>query len=175
MIKKCIFLDSPRSCATAELKGTNGFAKILFQTTLFISLWVLVFILSNAAAMTISTDTTKNTLSDYEYQHRIIVIQQNEVFPLESVIQLYNENKAGIAERKIKLLVLTKNKVMDVGDEVKESHLKVAELKSRVRDKTLILIGLDGGTKTYYDTLDMKMIFADIDGMPMRRAEMRRR
>lgn len=125
--------------------------------------------------MTISFETTKNTLSDYKYQHRIVVVQQSEVLPLESVVQLYNENKAGIAERKIKLLFLTNNKVMDVGDEVKESHLSVAMLKTRIRDKTLILIGLDGGTKTYYDRLDIKMIFADIDGMPMRRAELRRR
>lgn len=38
-----------------------------------------------------------------------------------------------------------------------------------------LLIGLDGGIKARYEKLDWEAIFVRIDGMPMRRAEFRRR
>jgi hypothetical protein len=48
-----------------------------------------------------------------------------------------------------------------------------SELRKRLSGKQSILIGLDGGTKSAYTLnngqIDIKQVFADVDGMPMRR------
>ena len=48
-----------------------------------------------------------------------------------------------------------------------------SELRKRLNGKQSILIGLDGGTKSAFTLssgqIDIEQVFADIDGMPMRR------
>ncbi|AEP28346.1 hypothetical protein GNIT_0192 [Glaciecola nitratireducens FR1064] len=50
----------------------------------------------------------------------------------------------------------------------------VSELRKRLNGKQSILIGLDGGTKSAFTLssgrIDIEQVFADIDGMPMRKA-----
>lgn len=142
----------------------------------FVSLYLLLFTAFNAYTFNMNTTAKipSKSLSDYLYQYRIIVIQGNESISLESVNKAYIANKAGIKDRKIKLLFLTANKVFEITEDKQDSGLTFAEVKPRMRDKALILIGLDGGTKNFYERFDLQMIFADIDGMPMRQAELRR-
>lgn len=142
----------------------------------FVSLYFLLFTAFNAYTFNMNTTAKipSKSLSDYLYQYRIIVIQGNESISLESVNKAYIANKAGIKDRKIKLLFLTANKVFEITEDKQDSGLTFAEVKPRMRDKALILIGLDGGTKNFYERFDLQMIFADIDGMPMRQAELRR-
>lgn len=50
---------------------------------------------------------------------------------------------------------------------------ELSSIQQRLRGRKIILIGLDGGIKAGYDHFDLKEIFKEIDGMPMRRAELR--
>ncbi|MDT0594891.1 DUF4174 domain-containing protein [Glaciecola petra] len=146
------------------------------RTNRFIGLYILLFTAFNAYTFNMNTTAKipSKSLNDYLYEYRVVVIQGSEQLALEWVNQRYIANKAGIIERKIKLLYLTNGKVLDIGEDKQDSGLTLADVKPRMQDKALILIGLDGGTKSFYERFDLQMIFADIDGMPMRRAQLRR-
>lgn len=67
---------------------------------------------------------------------------------------------------------------------IKDRHLKFipadtslrAQYKIKPEQLTVVLIGKDGGEKSRQtDQIDLKKFFALIDGMPMRREEMRRK
>jgi 2-keto-3-deoxy-galactonokinase len=86
-------------------------------------------------------------------------------------------HKKGIEDRKLKVIIYTTSAASDaISGALIE--LDLVELKRRLENKQSILIGLDGGTKSFYDIdasgIDIKQVFADIDGMPMRRAELKR-
>lgn len=55
----------------------------------------------------------------------------------------------------------------------KQTAYSVSELRKRLNGRQSILIGLDGGTKSAFTLnsgqIDIEQVFADIDGMPMRR------
>lgn len=88
--------------------------------------------------------------------------EQNEV--LAQQLQLMNEDKAGLEERDIKIVVVEKGNLL-----VKRFKVKAAEF-------TVILVGKDGTEK--YRTnklLQPAFLFAIIDAMPLRKVEMNKK
>lgn len=75
------------------------------------------------------------------------------------------KDRNGLEERDIIIHLFEKDSAKD---KVKEYHIRAAKAF------TIILIGKDGGEKLRFDSvLSTKKLFAAIDAMPMRKAEMK--
>lgn len=94
-------------------------------------------------------------------------------------LQLLHDNEAELIDRDLVIYRLVDQKaIAPKGQAMKTEWAN--ELTGRYKqDKTsffFVLIGKDGGVKLRSDqVVEMKKLFALIDGMPMRRAEMRRK
>lgn len=88
-------------------------------------------------------------------------------------------DKAGLEERKIIIYLIDKQLVTQVNGEnqaTKSGSTFYEKYKQTDADFEVVLIGLDGGEKLRQaDILTRQKLYALIDGMPMRRAEMRRK
>lgn len=117
-------------------------------------------------------------LSKHQWQHRLILVISNELDqPLvqQQLSTLYS-NEEGLAERKLKIYqVLPKQFRLDQ-QEWQDSDQLYLQFHQNNEPFMVILIGLDGGIKLKRtELLNTNELFALIDGMPMRRAEMRRK
>lgn len=150
---------------------------ILFSSFLFLGF-------SNAAGAVVSTSSLPKTfakqnacvdLASFTWQHRVLITQVNSSH-LSSLLNLLSKNDEALIERKLAVFIVGNNKVARYHNSSKFENtgkpICIAEANARMRNKHTILIGLDGGTKGVYSELDLRAIFADIDGMPMRRGEL---
>jgi len=121
--------------------------------------------------MTNVQETT--SLREQKWEKRVVIFKgSNE--ELSAKVALLAQNKAEIAERRLLIFAVSDGKTLlfdERGEFSETSLVSVQEATSRLRDQNCILIGLDGGIKEVYGDLALTQIFADIDGMPMRRAE----
>jgi len=111
------------------------------------------------------------------WQSRVIVHLAENEKQAALVVAQAQEHTTQLTDRRLQLIVLSsdgnllhpmsESGAIDERDKVIFSQLKAPG--------QTILIGLDGGVKNYYQTIDWPAIFNDIDGMPMRRAELRQR
>ncbi|SFR42066.1 protein of unknown function [Marinobacter daqiaonensis] len=114
---------------------------------------------------------TMNSLSDLQWQNRIILVGNPE--SKGEAIEALNRFRDGIEERDIAWFV--------VDEESVESNINglTAALSESVRARLnegqteVILIGKDGGVKDRGRQLDMDHLFSLIDSMPMRIREMK--
>ncbi|MGB3724541.1 MAG: DUF4174 domain-containing protein [Glaciecola sp.] len=114
------------------------------------------------------------TLNDAKWQHRVLVVKTNNEAELNKLTGILAKHAAAIHERRLIVFALSNKDVLAFTDHSLEvSNIQANELLSRLRDKKVLLIGLDGGSKTVYDELTLKQVFAQIDGMPMRQRELR--
>ncbi len=112
-------------------------------------------------------------LASLNWQNRIIITQTNSA-KLPELLSLLQSHALFLQERKIATFIVLNDQVYvytNNGTVLNSTLLSLSEAHSRLRDKHSILIGLDGGTKGVYDSLDLQRVFADIDAMPMRRSE----
>ena len=121
-------------------------------------------------------------LSDYQWKNRVLIIKYNDHSK-----DLFKEQRAflegeakGLKERKM-LLVFCKDNDCTFKDYVKDEvytlqNGKRVKLDFPWKDKAtfeLVLLGLDGGVKFRKDSpITSEELYAIIDGMPMRRAEL---
>ncbi len=111
---------------------------------------------------------------------------------LKVLISQFNQHLPALAERKLVIFIQYRSAIYLLDTSGMTSHASEKEhltasnlqavkyLKSEfdrlIRTKYSVLVGLDGGVKSFYSIeegkLDLKRVFADIDGMPMRRAEL---
>lgn len=117
----------------------------------------------------LSYSASNSALHDLRWQARIIITKIASEESLSEVKQTYLINKQAFDERQIIIFAVTDNKFDVFGELTKQ--IKQAEILERLNKAHTLLIGLDGGNKVVYDSFDVRQIFADIDGMPMRRAE----
>jgi len=119
-------------------------------------------------------------LEQHQWKNRILIIKtkqdSNNVFDKQLAEVL--SDKKGIIERK--LIIYTANdailKMLDFSKnkEIKISNVKDGILKPK-ENFEILLIGLDGGIKLKQDEfLALENLFSLIDGMPMRRRELKR-
>lgn len=126
----------------------------------------------------------KRSLADWQWQYRVLLIDVRDLHSSKPLLMELSEHRQEMFERKLKVLLLNEHAVKEVvfadNDKVVPTHFAFAEIQKRLHSKSSILIGLDGGTKSFYDwpaaisPIDLMQVFADIDGMPMRRQEMQR-
>lgn len=87
------------------------------------------------------------------------------------------EAGAGVAERRLAVYIVEMDRVFTTfGAPAPDAEADTLRRRFRVPDDTfrVVLVGLDGGTKlTVDEPLTMERLFATIDGMPMRRQELR--
>ena len=96
-------------------------------------------------------------------QRQILIFGNDEHLSLvQQQISLFNKEVEGIKERDIKITIVSKDDLLN-----KKYHIKT-------RLFTVILLGKDGTEKFRTDKLLLpKKLFAIIDAMPMRQAEMK--
>lgn len=120
------------------------------------------------------------SLSSHQWNDRLVVIlaqdQSNQLF--QDQLSEFRESEPGITERRIVLYQSLPGRFQrgilrdEQWEESEELYQHLKELDSEFE---VILIGLDGGVKLRKaELLTCKELFAIIDQMPMRRAEMKR-
>lgn len=140
-----------------------------------IFLWIFTLHILTAIATT--KFISQNFLSDFKWQHRLLIIQvdsESKLSTLRDEIQYYSSD---FDARKLLMLIRIKNKVwildastaQTVSPQLSE---QVLETINQNLDNVL-LIGLDGGIKNRYpaNTFSLEQVFNEIDLMPMRRWE----
>lgn len=116
------------------------------------------------------------SLDSFLWEKRILLIdgiRQDS----EAVTSMLESGEAGIEERHIAWFVIGPDAVLSnlpvpLAGSFRETLW--TEFFEEEESKRVVLIGKDGGVKAVYKKLDLEAIFIRIDGMPMRRAEMRR-
>lgn len=112
-------------------------------------------------------------LSSLKWSNRIILVNSNE-YPEQFISRLESRN-SDIVERDIVWFLFYKNRIAtNYSGEIAQRFS--TSIKSRYfEDITTraVLLGKDGGVKDVAQELDLSGLFALIDGMPMRRAEIK--
>lgn len=130
-----------------------------------------------ALVLSLNTLTTHgaemNTLSDYQWKTRLIVVRASsdsigEIGALRSV-------RAAVDDRDIAWFVSAGCEVVSNQGAVSSSLARDIKMlfEHAGSDERVLLIGKDGGIKSRESSLNLDAIFDRIDAMPMRRREMR--
>ena len=116
-------------------------------------------------------------LKNHQWKNRVLLIFSNEknADNYNEQIKLLSEVKEELLERKIEVYSTTKTEfIPNFKGNWKISNHLFKKYVSISKDFQVILIGLDGGIKLKEDrVLSMEKLFSIIDGMPMRRRELR--
>lgn len=125
---------------------------------------------------TLATNGQEMTLDDFQWKNRIILLHQQDLNGEkihEVLVEIQSEE---YEERDLIAFIYHQGKMYDTNQE--ELNFDSAVIQNIIDDNQedfLYLIGKDGGVKlTQALPVKQKDIFALIDGMPMRRAEMKR-
>ena len=114
-------------------------------------------------------------LNDLKWKKRIIIIADDENFNFKKRIKNYRKE---IKEREISIIFFNKN-IAYLDNKIiskKFSNSVGNKIKNKNPYHRLILIGKDGGVKnSYLFETELEKIFYDVDKMPMRRYEMKKR
>ena len=118
-------------------------------------------------------------LSKHQWENRVLQIftddKNSDAFKHQ--IAILSEHKKGLEERKLVVYQFSKNEVTKNFNEVWSASNSL--FKKYVKDNErfkVILLGLDGGIKLEQNSiLSPEKLFAIIDGMPMRRNELKRK
>ena len=119
-------------------------------------------------------------IDQYRWESRLMLLLTSETDNniLKDQLSIFNADPEGLAERKLRIIQLSPAQVRYGFDDKKNWEPSKGRLYQQYhsKDQTFeaILIGLDGGTKLRETKpLNLDRLFAIIDGMPMRRAELR--
>jgi hypothetical protein len=128
-------------------------------------MFVFSFPIYAAKEATMLTD-----ISSLKWKNRIILV--NTISSKNSILKVFEQNKAEINERDIVWFVI-KDKSVDSNFNGNLSNNFLFNLNTKFKGKPLkvVLLGKDGGVKSVNENLDLKAIFLQIDGMPMRQFE----
>jgi hypothetical protein len=111
-------------------------------------------------------------LEDFRWKKRVLVVTESS----EPIGKELREAKAGLAERDVKVFVLSGEAIVGKAPD-KELTAQLRErLKPKKEKPEVFLIGKDGNTVLRWDTAKFTAadLFAKIDSMPMRKDEMER-
>lgn len=132
-----------------------------------INRWLMIF------CMLATCNSMANPLDEFRWQQRLLLINQADKTQLTEIWQFYKRHIDEFSERRMMLISVEANDIHC--KPLKCPNMKASELKlSEAPHSTMILIGLDGGRKAAYpaQVMSFEEVFRDIDGMPMRRAEL---
>ena len=126
--------------------------------------------------LAMSFPLSANPLEKYLWKNRILVVLSEG--KNSTLNQQLLKNREALTDRDLIVINLTTEKVKLVDQVRPTNEERIALLKkfkiSKAESPTFILIGKDGGEKSRQtEALDLEKIFALIDTMPMRKAEMK--
>lgn len=126
-----------------------------------------------------TADSPGNKIKDLQalqWANRIVLIFSEDPAD-DKLVEKLKANSEAVNERDIAWFVISKAAVLtnldqplaeSFGDRMMKQYAENSD------DLQVLLIGKDGGLKNRYSQLDLQEIYARIDSMPMRQAEMRR-
>ncbi|WP_298246775.1 DUF4174 domain-containing protein [uncultured Christiangramia sp.] len=120
-------------------------------------------------------------LQQYQWQNRIIVLYANEteLDLLTMQLELLTEEPNELLERKLLVIQAHKDRYKIIFPENSEWVSSTLKDELNIIKKTefeVFLLGLDGGIKLrQQEIVQTEKLFSLIDGMPMRKAEVRRK
>lgn len=120
-------------------------------------------------------------LSDYQWQHRILLVfaSSTDSSQYRQQMQIWQADVAGADDRDLKLV-----QILGTGESQVDGRSLSSASADRLRQQfgippeefAVILVGKDGTEKQRSQTpIDLAMLFRTIDAMPMRQQEMRSR
>lgn len=121
----------------------------------------------------------------HQWKNRIVVVvaenSDNQLF--KDQLQVFEQTAEGMKDRKIVVYAIQQASYQQLNYDSKTSEMKgqkstalYQQFKEKEKDFRVILIGLDGGQKFEKDEpISSEELFSQIDRMPMRRSELRRR
>ncbi|NMO73572.1 hypothetical protein BCV02_12455 [Vibrio breoganii] len=130
---------------------------------------ILIWIISMTTMSVLASsksDASFQHLSEMKWQYRILLIQDRQDYQ-----QTLTNASAEISDRHLVWFLVSPNQVIsNLADSVPEPLQQ--DIRQRISDKPVVLIGKDGGIKMREERLSLPSIFSTIDSMPMRQAEM---
>ncbi|MDZ7934160.1 MAG: DUF4174 domain-containing protein [Emticicia sp.] len=117
-------------------------------------------------------------LSQHLWKNRVILILSEDNAAFQRQMLTFKANEKGMNERSLIVYHLKFDEFQQVmpKSEVRKSKNLFEKYKQANAPFEVILIGLDGGIKLRHrDFLSCEKLFATIDSMPMRSAEIRNR
>lgn len=129
------------------------------------------------------TSLSAQDISAHRWQDRVLILLTDEQPSalVEEQVAIFQKEEEGLRERRLvvyRISPTTWRKGLSSSAEARVTGSSNLYQRFNPDKKSfqLVLIGLDGGTKWRVDeVVSCADIFALIDGMPMRRAEMRRK
>ena len=117
-------------------------------------------------------------LREHQWKNRLVLLfdETTSSKAIQKELELFIDNAQALRERDLLLFQITPNQVYDI--DTKVTQLKASEVYRRfniaAEFKGVVLIGKDGGSKLQQPYhVKPQTIFTLIDGMPMRKREMR--
>lgn len=124
-------------------------------------------------------NTIGQNIKNHQWENRVLLIYTSEKNSekLNKQLSILSKDKEGLAERKLIIYSFTENAYRkNFEKNWKESNSLFKKFVNKKDDFTVWLIGLDGGIKLKQNTILAKIqLFALIDGMPMRKREIKRK
>ncbi len=121
---------------------------------------------------------SKDLLKPLKWNYRpLLIFSSSDNKHLEKQLTNIENNRKGIIERDMKIIILNADSTSTM-DDIEIDSAQVSDLYKKFnvsREQfAILLIGKDGGVKMRKtQSVEMKKIFALIDKMPMRQQEMR--
>ncbi len=116
-------------------------------------------------------------IKKHQWENRVLLIfsEDKNSQEFKNQIEILKKEKQGLKERKLITYQFSKNQFTTNFNSVwRPSNLSIKKYVNRNEDFKVILIGLDGGEKLAQNTiLTTEKLFSIIDGMPMRKREVR--
>lgn len=123
-----------------------------------------------------STKVLSQDLNSHLWKDRVILIasKKNSTIANKQWKELLKDQKQ-LKERKLIVYLIQEDYIKSSKDNLSvKTHLPYKKFKPKKGDFEITLIGLDGGVKLQrQDFISASTIFTIIDGMPMRRNELR--
>ncbi|MBT1450348.1 DUF4174 domain-containing protein [Glaciecola sp. XM2] len=130
-----------------------------------------VFLLVLLSAMGLVKATS---LDSFKWQYRLLIIDVSMHTDRSALESLLNAHVKDIEDRKLRVILYTQDAIVEAFTNT-PLLLEREVVENMLANKYSILVGLDGGIKSFYEpsanTIDINQVFADIDGMPMRKLE----
>lgn len=120
-------------------------------------------------------------IRSHQWNERVLIVLTTDATSelYKKQLQVFKNTLSGIEERKLKIYLAAPSgyKVFGTDDEIwKPNNDLFSTVKQKDSELELVLIGLDGGIKhRTYTLTSAQEIFDVIDGMPIRKSEMKRK
>jgi hypothetical protein len=129
----------------------------------------------------VNNQLSAQDIAAHQWQHRLIFVHtddpDSDIF--QEQLREFAKDTDGLQERKLEIYQFhagAYRKGWQADADWTKSELDLRNYFTEKNSFELVLIGLDGGVKMrQHEVLRLPELFAIIDGMPMRRAEMRRK